>query len=134
MDSNYRPQGSEKIKDVDAKLARIREISGITHKQALNENKFNTRTSTVLHEAVAADGKTYGLIQEGSKVYIKELVVDHYDYLTGDEKDYAYKDYSTAFKHMNLLFKDISERQNYTEPINLYKGGLLGESEDKKKS
>ena len=124
MGSNYRPQGSEKITDADAKLERMKVIAGIGQKSITNENKFHTRFSTVLHEAVAADGNTYGLIQEGTKVHIKQLINDHYESLTGDEKDYAYQDYAQAFKHMNLLFKDISQRNDYSAPINIFEGGL----------
>lgn len=120
----YQPQGSEKIQDPKEKWERIKEMSGIGNKQALTENKLNTKFSTVLHEAVAADGKTYGLIQEGPKVYIKHLINDHYEYLTGDEKDYAYKDFAQAFKHMNLLFKDISQQAGFNDSINLFEGGL----------
>lgn len=124
MSNNYRPQGSEKIQDPAVKLDRIREIAGIGQKPALNENKLNTKFSTVLHEAVAADGNTYGLVQEGPKVFLKRLVNDHYDYMTGDEKDYAYKDFATAFKHMNFVFKDISEQSNHSDQINIFEGGL----------
>ena len=124
MGSNYRPQGSEKITDDNAKLERIKVIAGIDQKPIANDNKFNTRISTVLHEAGAADGQTYGLVQEGTKVYIKRLVNEQYVYVTGDEKDYAYKNYAQAFKHMNLLFKDISQRNEFTAPINLFEGGL----------
>ena len=70
MSSNYKPQGSEKIQDPEKKLDRIRVIAGIKGQSSINEhgNKFNTKFSTVLHEAVAADGQKYGLVQEGPKV------------------------------------------------------------------
>lgn len=129
MSNNYRPQGSEKIQDPDKKLDRIREIAGIGQKPALNEHKMNTKFSTVLHEAIAADGNTYGLVQEGAKVYLKRLVNDHYEYLTGDEKDYAYKDFANAFKHMNFVFKDISERCHHEGSINIYEG-VMGEKKN----
>ena len=125
MSTNYRPQGSEKIQDPDKKLDRIKEIAGIVQRTPLHENsKLNTKFSTVLHEAIAADGNTYGLIQEGPKVFLKRLVNDHYDYMTGDEKDYAYKDFATAFKHMNFVFKDISQISNHSSQINIFEGGL----------
>jgi hypothetical protein len=122
MSNNYRPQGSEKIQDPNQKLERIKVIAGITPSPIINENKFNTKTSTVLHEAIAADGQQYGLIQEGPKVYVKRLVNDHYEYLTGDEKDYAYKDFAQAFKHLNLLFKDINQQTGHAGAINIYEG------------
>ena len=124
MGSNYRPQGSEKITNGDEKLSRIRTIAGIGQKSVINEHNINTNFSTVLHEAVAADGNTYGLIQEGMKVYIKQLIGEHYEYVNGSEKDYAYKNYAQAFKHMNLLFKDISQQHDYSSPINIFEGGL----------
>jgi len=50
-----RPVGSEKIQDVDQKLARILEIAGVS-KESINENKqLVGHLSNVLHEAVAAD-------------------------------------------------------------------------------
>lgn len=123
MSTIYRPQGSEKITDPEKRLDRIKEIAGIGHKPILNENKNNTKFSTVLHEAVAADGTTYGLVQEGPKVYLKHLINDHYEYI-GDEKNYAYKDFAQAFKHMNLLFKDINLKEGHDKSINIFEGGL----------
>lgn len=124
MSSNYRPQGSEKIQDPDKKLDRIREIAGISQKPSITENILNTKFSTVLHEAVAADGNTYGLVQDGKKVYLKILVNEHYEFITGDEKDYSYKDFATAFKQMNFVFKNISEKAHYENQINILEGGL----------
>ena len=105
-----RPIGSEKIQDVDQKLARILEIAGVS-KESINENKpLIGHLGNVLHEAVAADGTEYGIVQEEKHVYIKTKNENgEYDYLTGVQNihEHSYKSYADALKHLNMMFREI---------------------------
>ena len=116
--------GSEKIQNVDDKLARILEIAGIK-KEVINENKvISNKASNVLHEAVAADGTEYGIVQEEKHVYIKSKNTDgEYDYLTGVQNihEHSYKSYADALKHLNMMFKEINESVDFKENIDVLK-------------
>ena len=119
-----RPIGSEKIQNVDDKLARILEIAGV-QKSAINENKPALgHLSNVLHEAVAANGTEYGIVQEEKHVYIKSKNEDgNYDYLTGVQNihEHSYKSYADALKHLNMMFKEINESVDFKENIDVLK-------------
>jgi hypothetical protein len=118
-----RPVGSEKIQDVDQKLARILEIAGVS-KEAINENKqLVGHLSNVLHEAVAADGTEYGIVQEEKHVYIKVKTDNGYEYLSGVQNihEHSYRSYAEALKHLNMMFKQINESVDYKENIDVLK-------------
>ncbi len=59
-----KPIGSEKIENVDDKLARILEIAGIKKELVTESAPVLGHLSNVLHEAVAANGTEYGIVQE----------------------------------------------------------------------
>jgi hypothetical protein len=118
-----RPIGSEKIQDVDQKLARILEIAGVS-KEAINENKqLGGHLSNVLHEAVASDGTEYGIVQEEKHVYIKVKTENGYEYLSGVQniQEHSYRSYAEALKHLNMMFKQINESVDYKENIDVLK-------------
>jgi hypothetical protein len=118
-----RPVGSEKIQDVDQKLARILEIAGVS-KESINENKqLVGHLSNVLHEAVAADGTEYGIVQEEKHVYIKVKNENGYEYLSGVQNihEHSYRSYAEALKHLNMMFKQINESVDYKENIDVLK-------------
>jgi hypothetical protein len=118
-----RPVGSEKIQDVDQKLARILEIAGVS-KEAINENKqLVGHLSNVLHEAVAANGTEYGIVQEEKHVYIKVKTENGYEYLSGVQNihEHSYRSYAEALKHLNMMFKQINESVDYKENIDVLK-------------
>lgn len=106
-----RPIGSEKISNVDDKLKRILEIAGISKKHDFTEIPVRGSLSNVLHEAVSADGREYGIIQEEKHVYIKEKIDGNYEYMSGVQNihEYSYRSYAEALKHLNLIFKQINE-------------------------
>lgn len=118
-----RPIGSEKIENPDEKLNRILEIAGIK-KQPINESKpLIGKLSNILHEAVAANGNEYAIVQEQNYIYIKTKKDDQYDYITGVENihEHSYKSYADAMKHLNLMFKEINENVGQDENIDLFK-------------
>lgn len=118
-----KPIGSEKIENVDDKLARILEIAGIK-KELVVENKPTLgRLSSVLHEALAANGTEYGIVQEEKHVYIKVKNERGYNYISGVENihEHSYKSYADALKHLNLMFKQINENVGQNENIDVLK-------------
>ena len=118
-----RPIGSEKIENSDEKLNRILEIAGIK-KESINESKpLIGKLSNILHEAVAANGNEYAIVQEQNYVYIKTKKDDQYDYITGVENihEHSYKSYADAMKHLNLMFKQINENVGQSENIDIFK-------------
>lgn len=118
-----RPVGSEKIQNADEKLARILEIAGVK-KESINESKpLYGRLSNVLHEAVAANGTEYGIVQEEKHVYIKVKNGQGYEYISGVENihEHSYKSYADALKHLNLMFKQINENVGQSENIDILK-------------
>jgi hypothetical protein len=118
-----RPIGSEKIENSDEKLNRILEIAGIK-KESINESKpLIGKLSNILHEAVAANGDEYAIVQEQNHVYIKTKKGDEYDYITGVQNihEHSYKSYSDAMKHLNLMFKQINENVGQDENIDIFK-------------
>jgi hypothetical protein len=118
-----RPIGSEKIENPEEKLSRILEIAGIK-KESINESKpLIGKLSNILHEAVAANGNEYAIVQEQNYVYIKSKQGDQYDYITGVENihEHSYKSYADAMKHLNLMFKQINENVGQSENIDIFK-------------
>jgi hypothetical protein len=118
-----RPIGSEKIENSDEKLNRILEIAGIK-KESINESKpLIGKLSNILHEAVAANGEEYAIVQEQNHVYLKTKKGDGYDYITGVQNihEHSYKSYSDAMKHLNLIFKQINENVGQDENIDIFK-------------
>jgi transposase len=121
-----KPIGSEKIQNADEKLARILEIAGVK-KNSITESKPSYgRLSNVLHEAVAADGTEYGIVQEEKHVYIKVKNGQDYNYVTGVENihEHSYKSYADALKHLNLMFKQINENVGQYQNIDILKKKL----------
>lgn len=115
--------GSEKLQNLDEKLARIIEMSGIKKTSTISENTDNEVNSSILHEATASNGEEYAIVQEEQYVYLKKKINEKYEYITGVQnlKEFSYKDYATALKHLNLMFKNINESVNHKENVDILK-------------
>jgi hypothetical protein len=115
--------GSEKISNTDDMLARIMEIAGIKKGYSDDVKPFIGKQSSILHEAVAANGEEYAIVQEQNHVYLKTKKGDGYDYITGVQNihEHSYKSYSDAMKHLNLIFKQINENVGQDENIDIFK-------------
>lgn len=83
----------------------------------VNENTNNGK-SVVEYHAEGADGKTYGIIRECNKFYIKvapkkdtALVAEDYDYIGGfnNRKENEYSSYNVASKQFELKMKSLNE-------------------------
>ena len=116
-----------------------------TYGKELNEsNKSNAYT--LEHSAVAADGKTYGIIRECNKYYIKsalkgkETIAESYEYIGGicNKKNYEYTSYNNALKNFELKLASINEACNGNVNISTLdpfkKGEFLVEGTEKMKN
>lgn len=87
-----------------------------TYGKELNESK-DLNSHTLEYHAIAADGKSYGIIRECNKYYIKsapkdkEMVSEAYEYIGGfcNKGNYEYKSYANALKNFELKMASINE-------------------------
>lgn len=101
----------------DDALARMKAL--YTYGKDLNENK-TINSYTIEHKATAADGKTYGIIRECNKYYIKvaqtgkDTLAENYNYLGGfcNKSNYEYESYNKALKNFELKLSSINEAHN----------------------
>lgn len=95
-------------------LSRMKDL--YTYGKELNESS-KSNAYTLEHSAVAADGKTYGIIRECNKYYIKsapkgkEAIAEAYEYIGGicNKKNYEYSSYNNALKNFELKIASINE-------------------------
>ena len=124
-------------------LARMKGL--YTYGKDLNEGtKMNSYS--LEHSAVAADGKTYGIIRECNKYYIKaaqagkETIAEAYNYLGGycNKDNYEYDSYNKALKNFELKLSSINEacegNVNISTLDPFKKGDFIVEGTDKMKN
>lgn len=96
----------------------------------VNENRTVLSTPLVEYHAKAADGKTYGIIREGRKFYIKvapkkdtPVLAEDYDYIGGymNKKANEYLTYAAASKNLDLKIMNINESLRVKERVSQYK-------------
>ncbi len=95
-------------------LERMKQL--YTYGKEVNESN-NVKTHSLEYHAIAADGKSYGIIRENSKYYIKtapkakEMVAEAYDYIGGfcNKGNYEYTSYNNALKNFELKMASINE-------------------------
>lgn len=87
---------------------------GINEKQ----NSDAKKSPVVEYQVKAADNKTYGIVNEGNKFYIKvapakdtQILNEDFDYIGGfnNRKEYEYNSYNMASKQLELKLKSINE-------------------------
>ena len=113
-----------------------------TYGKELNESS-KSNAYTLEHSAVAADGKTYGIIRECNKFYIKsaqkgkERIAESYEYIGGfcNKKNYEYTSYNNALKNFELKMASINEacdgKVNISTLDPFKKGEFIVEGTDK---
>ena len=106
----------------DAQLARMKDLMSY----GVNESTAREGLSTIERMAEGADGKTYGIIREGKKFYIKsapkkesELIAEDFDYIGGfmNKKNYEYLTYPIASKQFELKLMSVNEACNANRPV-----------------
>jgi hypothetical protein len=127
----------------ESTLARMKDL--YTYGKDLNENK-NYSVHSLEYSANGADGKTYGIIRECNKYYIKtankgkEHIAEGYNYIGGicNKKNYEYTSYSNALKNLELKLASLNEAFNGEVNISTLnpfkKGEFLVEGTEKMKN
>lgn len=98
----------------------------------VNENNTNNNDSqsVVEYHAKGADGKTYGIIRECNKFYIKvapkkdtEVLAEDYDYIGGinNKKENEFSTYTMASKQFGLKMKCLNEAYNKKDSVMITK-------------
>jgi len=101
--------------DFNSQLSRMKGL--MTYGTQVNEDARPISTCSLEYRAKAADGKTYGIIREGHRYYIKsasagqEAIAESYQYLGGfnNKNDYMYESYAKALKNFELKMASINE-------------------------
>ena len=83
----------------------------------VNEDTKPVNNYSIEYRSVAADGKTYGIIRECNKFYIKtapkgkETIAEAYNYIGGwaNKTDYEYDSYPKAYKQFEMKMASINE-------------------------
>lgn len=95
-------------------------------KYGINENASKSSAPRVEYSVKAADGLTYGIVNEGTKFYIKvapkkdtQIVNEDFDYIGGErnKKQNEYKSYSLASKNLELKLMQINESHKANKVI-----------------
>ena len=113
-------------------IARMKEL--YKYGNEVNESK-DLRQSTLEYHAIASDGKSYGILREGNKYYIKsapkdkEMVSEAYNYIGGfcNKKNYEYTSYANAFKQFEMKMHSINEacEGNIVSSLDSFKNNVI---------
>lgn len=106
---------------------RMKELMGITQ---INENKSNSKVELT---KIGPDGKSYAIIRENHKYFIKTsdkttgLIAEDFKYIGGlqNKQAEAYDSYASAIKHLNLNFKSLAEAYGKGGDINAFENDNL---------
>lgn len=112
----------------ESEVQRMKELMGY----GINEQVVNTGGSKpiVEYKMKAADGKTYGIVHECNKFYIKvapkkdtEVLAEDFDYIGGwnNRKENEYKTYAMASKQFDLKMMSINEANSHKVEIQQFK-------------
>ena len=99
-------------KDMNSQFDRMKQLMGY----GLNESKKQPYTG-VEYSKVAADGKLYGIVREGTKFYIKvsskkdNVLAENFEYIGGfrNRKDNEYSSFASAQKNFDFKLRSLVE-------------------------
>ena len=91
----------------------------------LQTESKNNQYSGVEYQRAGADGKTYGIVREGTKFYIKvankqnNVIKEDFNYIGGfrNRKDYEYSSYANALKNFEMKMSSINESVGNRTPM-----------------
>ena len=91
----------------------------------LQTESKNNQYSGVEYQRAGADGKTYGIVREGTKFYIKvankqyNVIKEDFNYIVGfrNRKDYEYSSYANALKNFEMKMSSINESVGNRTPM-----------------
>ena len=99
-------------KDMNGQFDRMKQLMNY----GLNESKKQPYTG-VEYTKVAADGKMYGIVREGTKFYIKvsskkdNVLAENFEYIGGfrNRKDNEYSSFASAQKNFDFKLRSLAE-------------------------
>jgi len=99
-------------KDMNGQFDRMKQLMNY----GLNESKKTPYTG-VEYSKVAADGKLYGIVREGTKFYIKvsskkdNVLAENFEYIGGfrNRKDNEYTSFASAQKNFDFKLRSLAE-------------------------
>lgn len=91
----------------------------------INESKNTVSSNGIVeYSQVGADGKTYGILKEGTKYYVKvapkkdtKVLAEDYDYIGGYLNRKGYDSYTKASNALNLELIHVNEANGSKEPV-----------------
>ena len=91
----------------------------------INESKNTVSSNGIVeYSQVGADGKTYGILREGTKYFVKvapkkntEILAEDYDYIGGFLNRKGYDSYTKASNALNLELIHVNEANGSKEPV-----------------
>lgn len=123
-------------------LNRMKEL--ITYGKNVNESK-KINAHSLEYSAIAADGKSYGIVRENSKYYVKcapaskANIAEAYDYIGGinNKKNHEYQSFSNAQRHLEMKLSSLNEAHKKNikvETLDPFKKAIIiAEATDKMK-
>lgn len=106
--------------------SQIEKMKSLMNYGSVNESKSNINKTVVEYHAKGADGKTYGIVRENHKFYIKtapkkdtEILAEDYDYIGGfmNRKANEFNTYALASKQLELKLMSLNEAYSSKKPI-----------------
>ena len=99
-------------KDMNSQFGRMKQLMNY----GLNESKKQPYTG-VEYSKIAADGKLYGIVREGTKYYIKvsskkdNVLAENFEYIGGfrNRKDHEYTSFAGAQKNFDFKLRSLAE-------------------------
>lgn len=91
----------------------------------INESKNTVSSNGIIeYSQLGADGRTYGILKEGTKYYVKvapkkdtQVLAEDYDYIGGYLNRKAYDSYTKASNALNLELIHVNEANGSKEPV-----------------
>ena len=91
----------------------------------MNESKKSTDSKGIIeYSQMGADGKTYGILREGTKYFVKvapkkdtKIVAEDYDYVGGFLNRKGYDSYTKASNALNLQLISVNESNDNKKPV-----------------
>ena len=106
--------------------SQIEKMKNLMSYGLVNENKPSINKTVVEYHVEGADGKTYGIVRENHKFYIKtapkkdtEVLAEDYDYIGGFMNRAAneFNSYALASKQLEMKLMSLNEAYSSKKPI-----------------
>lgn len=108
-------------KDYTKELEKMQHLMSFGMNESKNTNNSN---GIIEYSQMGADGKTYGIIREGTKYFVKvapkkdtQILAEDYDYIGGYLNRKSYDSYTKASNALNLELIHVNESNGGKAPV-----------------